>query len=362
LVVGCTGAPKIGLADSGAKALTPAEKTPLPELSESQAQRAPNSRLWGNRWCFGAGAPVESPPALGPDGEVYVATGEGYVHALTPEGGFHWSYTVKGAALGGPIVQPDGTIVVATRLNLIYALRPNGRRLWVYRVPEPITTALSVSTKGTLVFGAGQRQVYAVSRRGGLLWRVALSAAVTTPALIHENGSVFIGTEAGTATWVAPARRSMWPSPPVDRLVPQVGLNAEQQLWLASGQVFSSNGPMKLAEPVQFLRPLPDGRALAVSGQALLELSADGLLQQRTALPIEVSAEPMLAPNGDRFVPGADGRVLRVSAAGDVHVHSRLGSSEVSPLLLDATRERFVASSGEGYVCAASLSRASSQR
>src|SRR5690606_9132781 len=156
---GCAGGPPLGLATSGPTALDPAQTSP-PSAEASAAKRELYEH-WGTRWCFGAGAPIAGAPAVGRDGQLFVATHEGYLHALDRSGAFAWSYTVKGAIHVPPVVLPNGTVVVATRQNLLYAIRPNGRRLWVYRVPEPVQTPLVVSEKGTLLFGAGSSYGYA---------------------------------------------------------------------------------------------------------------------------------------------------------------------------------------------------------
>ena len=167
LLLRCTPAPPLGLATSGSGVIHPAASH-APGAGAPEPSRELYDH-WGTRWCFGAGAPSAGAPALGPDGQIYVATQEGYVHALDRSGGFLWSYTVKGAIHVPPVVLPGGAVVVVTRLNLVYAIRPDGRRLWVYRVPEPVQTPLRVSERGTLVFGAGRFYAYAVSAFGGLV-------------------------------------------------------------------------------------------------------------------------------------------------------------------------------------------------
>ena len=61
-------------------------------------------RARGLLWRFDAGAPVVAPPVVSDRGRLYVATTEGYVHALGADGGFRWSYTVEGAVLGAMAV------------------------------------------------------------------------------------------------------------------------------------------------------------------------------------------------------------------------------------------------------------------
>lgn len=348
----CSRPPELGLATSGAAALRPTadepEVFPLKRLPEALYER------WGTRWCFGAGAPVSGPPAIGPAGEIYVATQEGYLHALDAEGAFRWSYTVKGAIEFGPAVLPSGVVVVPTEVRLIYAIRPSGRKLWVYRAPEPIETSVSLSSKGTLVFGAAKRFVYAVSPHGGLIWRVKLGANFTTAPMVHDNGSVFIGTEAGLAHWIAPLQRDLWESPPVDGLV--VG---PAKLWLASGRLFSSNGPMRYGDDIRFARALPNGDLLVATEGELRWMKPDGALRWKAGLPAEPSGPPLLAPDGDVWIPTLEGTVLRATPESGARAVARVGFSPVSSLKVAPVGRQLLAASGEGNVCAVSLSRGS---
>lgn len=355
LLLRCTPAPPLGLATSGSTVIHPAVSR-----EPRRGELPPTRELydhWGTRWCFGAGAPSAGAPALGPDGQIYVATQEGYVHALDRSGGFLWSYTVKGAIHTPPVVLPGGAVVVATRLNLIYAIRPDGRRLWVYRVPEPVQTPLAVSERGTLVFGAGRFYGYAVSARGGLVWRLKLPGIVTEGPLLHKNGTVFMGTERGVVSWQSPTQLRLWESPPVDAFVLGDAKTSDAQLWLASGRAFSSNGPVELGRDLRFARTLPEGGTLVASRSSLRWLGPTGALLREVRLDVEPSAPPLLGSAGEAWVPTVEGTLLGV-APGDpaARAVARLGFSPLSALVPDGL-DQIIAASGEGSVCAVSRSR-----
>ncbi len=355
LAFACGGSPSLSLATSKT-GHSPGRPVDSGGFANKQPPPAPARSFWGTRWCFGAGAPMTNPPALGAEGQVYLATDEGYVHGLSAGGGFEWSYTMKGAAVAGPVVLPDATVVVATSVRLLYALRPNGTRLWVLRVPEPIATPMAVSAKGTLVFGAAEHVVYAVSRHGGIVWRIPLKSKITTGPRVHEDGTVFIGTESGVVSWISPARRTLWPSPSVDRLA--AGPEGEPfQLWLASGQVFSSNGAMSPKADLRFLRRLPGGGLLGTRGKQLIWLGQGGSEESTSELDADPSADPApgLEPE-EAYIPTSDGTILRARRGGQAVEYARLGYSPVSELLVDRPRQRLLAAAGEGRVCAVSLS------
>lgn len=352
---GCAAGPPLGLATSGPTTLDPAQVRQAtgnrPEAARELYDR------WGTRWCFGAGAPVAGAPAVGREGQIYVATHEGYLHALDRLGAFQWSYTVKGAIHVPPVVLPNGTVVVATKYNLLYAIRPNGTRLWVYRVPDPIQTPLVVSKKGTLIFGGGRFYAYAVSSHGGLVWRIKLPATVTEAVRLHKDGTVFIGTHEGVATWQVPARRQLWKSSPVESFLlgdPPVGTDP---IWLASGRAFSSDGPVDLGDGLRFGRFLEDGGKLVGTRSELRWMSPTGKPLRTVQLPIEPSAAALLEPNGEVWVPTIDGTLLGVAPQADAALPvARIGFGPVSTVVAEGD-DQIVAASGEGNVCSVSRTR-----
>src|SRR5690606_31702832 len=84
-------------------------------------------------WKFHTALPVSGPAvALPPSpghayGTVFLASHEGYVHALRADGRFEWSYTVKGG-----IVHPLGydsahnQVLLSTTAGFIYSFRADG--------------------------------------------------------------------------------------------------------------------------------------------------------------------------------------------------------------------------------------------
>jgi len=132
--------------------------------------RAPVGRV---QWRFQADSDfIDMRPAVGPDGTIVVVDNNGFVYALTPDGGLKWIRRALGPS-GPPAIGPDGTIFVASG-NLIAALAPDGALRWQFTDPDSqgVIAGPSVGPDGSVyavgdLFGLG---AVALSPTGVLLW------------------------------------------------------------------------------------------------------------------------------------------------------------------------------------------------
>jgi outer membrane protein assembly factor BamB len=76
------------------------------------------------RWRYATGSRLQAPPVRGPDGTLYLGTGDGRLLAISPEGTLLWQAHLGGAVEATPIVAPDGTLYVATAGGRLYAFAP----------------------------------------------------------------------------------------------------------------------------------------------------------------------------------------------------------------------------------------------
>ena len=93
------------------------------------------SIIWQNQLDPGIGA--SGPPALGLNGEVYIADGSAGLTAFSSSGDKLWYFTPRfnNEAAGGPVVGWDGTIYYATA-GAVQAVSPQGEELW-FGVAKP---------------------------------------------------------------------------------------------------------------------------------------------------------------------------------------------------------------------------------
>ena len=142
---------------------------------------------------FSASATLFARPGVGRDGSVYVGSGDGYVHALAPDGSFRWSYTVKGRVVAPPVEEASsGRVFVATSDARLYALEADSHLRWVFPLPVAAKSELALTPKCTLLFVGQDDYLYGVTTGGALNLRLAATGARSAPALLATGQTALV--------------------------------------------------------------------------------------------------------------------------------------------------------------------------
>jgi outer membrane protein assembly factor BamB len=351
LTAACATGPAVGLASSDAprnrRAGTLAGES-RPRFSDDGAagEEALGESLVAFR--FDAGAPPSGPPAVGPDGAVYVATIEGYLHGLAPDGTFLSSYTLPQRLEGGLVADDAGIVYAAAPGGRIYALRPSGPLLWGFKIPVEPATELAPGPHGWLVFAAHDRNVYGVSRQGVARWRSSVGKRVTATPALDAAGRVVVGTDDGFLYALEPFQRRFRVQ--LGGPIASVRVGADGRLWVVAGETLYALDrqlAVRIRRPgVAAVAPWAGGAVAVGPRGAIAWLRPDG------------------GAAGERAVAGV-GRELAVDAAGTVYIAEdegalavvpqsgpvwrvRVGRAPVGAVVFDAARRRIIALSDDG--------------
>lgn len=260
---------------------------------------------------FSAGAALFAPPGVGPQGDIYVGTGDGYLHALAPDGTFRWSYTVKGR-IAAPAIEDGktGRVFVATSEARLYAFEPDARLRWVFPLPVAPKSELALTPQGTLLFVGKDDHLYGVTTSGALVLRLASPAARSAPAILSD-GRVALILESSIATLKGYGfERAPLPEP----LSPSARL-----LLTADRSVFACE----------------DGKSRSISARPELAQARD-------------CVTPPVQGSGFLAVAAASGDVRLVYPTGEPSV-VQLGSLPQRPVW-DSARRRLILSTATGTV------------
>src|SRR3990170_1777759 len=86
-------------------------------------EREPGVRV---RWRFATEGRVNSTPAAGRNGSVYVGSTDGALYALDGKGGLRWSFKTAGEVHSSPRLGPDGVCYFGSNDGRLYAVAEDG--------------------------------------------------------------------------------------------------------------------------------------------------------------------------------------------------------------------------------------------
>jgi len=98
-------------------------------------------------------AGIDSSPALGSDGTIYVGANDRQVYALNPNGTKKWSFLTGGALhRASPVIGSDGAVYIGSRDGIFYALNADGTWRWQFSAAAEIdgTAAIDRRARFTL--------------------------------------------------------------------------------------------------------------------------------------------------------------------------------------------------------------------
>lgn len=305
------------------------------------------------RWRFRSATPLSGAPAMSPSGLVYLASVEGYLHALAPDGGFRWSYGLGDLPVGGPAVDPAGHVFVATTTPRLYAFKPDGHPSWVQAVPARFATPPLWAAPGLIYYAGRDRNLYSVTawggapqphwlggtaegalgslgdgalavglaaaeaqvfRRASLVARLEL-AAPCEQALLGGKAHWYAVTRAGLAAFDVATRALVWTAP-----ARRAGLSADERalaIEIEGDLVWLEPSSGRELHRVQLPEPASSPPALTNSGIALVPLVSGGLFaiepQPQRLARVAVGVAPAWPPVWDEL-----SQHVTAAAGGDV--------------------------------------------
>jgi hypothetical protein len=211
--------PLAGLLLACSPAMAPSQRLlPVEAPNASRPARPPEYKVGAARalqgpprsdaelFSFHAGAALSVAPGVGRDGSVVVGTVDGYVHALRPDGGFRWSYTLNSRVASQPLVLDDGSVLVVSAAHQLFALREDGTLAWSRPLPAP---ASEIATDPTfhLHFRSLDGALVTISPRGGVVGFARAGRGPRLGPLAFEPTQAFLAEERGVVSRLGPFGR-----------------------------------------------------------------------------------------------------------------------------------------------------------
>ncbi len=169
------------------------------------------------KWSVNTKGYVNSSPAIALDGTIYVGSHyatkaygvdastlidvgsltTGYLNAINPNGTVKWFKDLFGAVDSSPAVGLDGTIYVGSDDNHVWVLNPNGTVKWVSPTRDYVKSSPALAADGTIYIGSNDGSLYAFNSDGTVKSRFAIGGTVNSSPSIGPAGTLYFATGGG---------------------------------------------------------------------------------------------------------------------------------------------------------------------
>jgi hypothetical protein len=184
-----------------------------------------NSRLYALSpelqilWYFKTNAPITGTPALGPDGSLYVATYTDVwsievptlLYSIDTAGSVNWVHPISGnGSPMGVCASDEGKVYLGTDAGDLICFDENGTQDWRYHTEGGIYSCPAVDGDGTVYFSSRDRYLHAVSPQGEMKWRIQVGVDETASPSIGDDGTIYYGSSNSYLYAIEPNGTIVW--------------------------------------------------------------------------------------------------------------------------------------------------------
>ncbi|MBN1314745.1 MAG: S8 family serine peptidase, partial [Anaerolineales bacterium] len=148
-------------------------------------------------WTASTSSFVESEPAMGAGGNIYVADSNRKIYAFAVDGSLLWTYRTAGFLNASPIVGSDDTVYIGDSIGRFYAIDVNGELSWQHQFNRSVLKTAAMTQDGMIAIAATER-LFILDTSGNLVdsyypWRLI----TTDPAVSPDGSVVYFGDASG---------------------------------------------------------------------------------------------------------------------------------------------------------------------
>lgn len=353
------------------------------------------------KWKFDTGNGVESSPAIGSDGTIYVGTFSDNFYAINPDGTLKWKFTREGEHFrSSPTLDQDGTIYVIAAVDLrplynptldsyedmfgiptLYALNPDGTLKWEFTaggLASGILYSPAIAEDGTIYMISGGAKkggttddpdvlrgdtFWAINPDGTEKWHFDTGDAMYSAPALADDGTIYFGCADGYFYALTPEGEEKWKfagENPTEynsfNSVPSIG--PDGTIYAGSRDkvlyALSPEGEMKwkffMDDTVEATPSIAsDGTIYAGAyspgkDKYLYALNSDGTEKWRFETGEGVYGGPVIDANGILYFGSYDKYLYSLNPDGTERWRYKIGGGIIMPPVIDANGTLYVSS------------------
>lgn len=288
-----------------------------------------NEAIGTPKWESPTGSTINSSPAIGPDGTIYIGSNDGRIYALnSSDGSRKWTFSPGGAVASSPAVAADGTVYVGVSNGRLYALDgATGAPKWYFQAQEAITASPAIGPDGTVYIGSSDYRLYALTKTGTEKWRFTTGNFIVSCPAIGADGTLYVTSSDGKLYALNPANGAKkWEFATPEPITASPAIGADGTIYIGSFDkkvyaldstgrrkwVYTTGGAIQ-ASPVVG----PDGTVYvgSIDGKLYALDGASGQLKWSYQTGKAIAAAPALSVYGTLYVISKDGVMHALDAA-----------------------------------------------
>lgn len=145
-------------------------------------------------WSYRTGGTLQSSPAIGIGGSVYIGSYDNRLYACTSAGALSWSYLTGHDIYSSPALDNSEKVYVGSRDNNLYSFTSKGALSWSYLVSKDVDSSPALGVTGLVYAGTQDNRIYALNSNGALLWSYLGGHQFNASPAIGAGGKLFIGS------------------------------------------------------------------------------------------------------------------------------------------------------------------------
>jgi outer membrane protein assembly factor BamB len=254
---------------------------------------------------------ADASPAVAPDGTIYQATFEGYLLAVTPQGGKKWTFQINSEIKSSPAIGDDGTIYFGARERKFYAVTPQGKLKWFFATGAWVDSSPAIGADGTIYFGSWDTNFYALNPNGTKKWSFPSGGIIDSSPAIGADGTIYFGSHDRKFYALNPDGTKKWDFAADGQIISSPAIGADGTIYFSS-----TDGNFYALRPdgmekwrlhtggATWSSPVLDenGNIYLVANKIGISISSEGRKRMDfNYSAVLVDATPAIAANGDIY-------------------------------------------------------------
>jgi len=277
-------------------------------------------------WQTDLGHRIQSSPALGIDGTIYMGTDDGFIHALKPDGSLAWTSRSEAAVVSTPAVDWQGHVYYGSMDKLLYAVNPDGLGKWFTSLRAEVASSAALNDEGDLIVATTQGEMICVNASGNERWRFIINTPIVSSPAIGAEGIIYFGGQDGNLYALRRNGSLFWQQNLGDRInaSPAIGPDGKVYIATVTGKVVATSPAGVILWETNLSSPVRSSPVLTAEGRVILGTDDGKLIClaptgevlwtfQVTGSDPAIRSTPAVTQDGTILFGSYDGRLYAVS-------------------------------------------------